>query len=246
MGRSDRTDARSEARRPSADGSAENACLLCGCARFASHQCGTAEALEKFVFNDEELARLHGPVGIYIGSRTFSSVRCIELDRRTAMHCRASEWPIKTHVTDGPYTEWKEVVGGLFVIEADSLDDGLRIASMHPAATLGKEGGWAVELIPMDFYLARQGPRRLSRMGSRLHELLQGFVSRRGGVRSIPAGPCRATGPVDASAPFGRARRPRPFRETLRPFRRRPTLGASHLRGPTSHRATLRCVGEYL
>ena len=111
------------------------------------------------------------------------------------MHCRASECPIKTHVTDGPYTEWKEVVGGLFVIEADSLDDGLRIASMHPAATLGKEGGWAGELIPMDFYLARQGPRRLSRMGSRLHELLQGFVSRRGGVRSIPAGPCLATGP---------------------------------------------------
>jgi hypothetical protein len=26
---------------------------------------------------------------------------------------------------------------------------------MHPAATLGEEGGWAVELIPLDFYLAR-------------------------------------------------------------------------------------------
>lgn len=25
---------------------------------------------------------------------------------------------------------------------------------MHSAATLGEEGGWAVELIPMDFYLA--------------------------------------------------------------------------------------------
>jgi hypothetical protein len=25
---------------------------------------------------------------------------------------------------------------------------------MHPAATLGEEGGWAVELIPMDFYQA--------------------------------------------------------------------------------------------
>jgi hypothetical protein len=61
----------------------------------------------------------------------------------------------KTYVTDGPYTESKEVVGGLFIIEADSLDDALRIASMHPAATLGEKGGWAVELIPMDFYLAR-------------------------------------------------------------------------------------------
>ncbi|WP_144138329.1 YciI family protein [Paraburkholderia sp. BCC1884] len=61
----------------------------------------------------------------------------------------------KTHVTDGPYTESKEVVGGLFVIEADSRDEALHIASMHPAATLGEEGGWVVELIPLDFYLGR-------------------------------------------------------------------------------------------
>jgi len=60
----------------------------------------------------------------------------------------------KTRITDGPYTESKEVVGGLFIIEADSHDEALRIASMHPAATLGEAGGWAVELIPMDFYLA--------------------------------------------------------------------------------------------
>jgi hypothetical protein len=61
----------------------------------------------------------------------------------------------KTHVTDGPYTESKEVVGGMFIIEADSREEALSIASMHPAATLGEEGGWAVELIPLDFYLGR-------------------------------------------------------------------------------------------
>lgn len=61
----------------------------------------------------------------------------------------------KTHVTDGPYTEAKEVVGGLFIIEADDADEALRIASMHPAAQIGDAGGWAVELIPMDFYLGR-------------------------------------------------------------------------------------------
>jgi hypothetical protein len=59
----------------------------------------------------------------------------------------------KTNVSDGPYIESKEVVGGLFIIEADSHDEALRIASMHPAAMLGEEGGWAVELIPLDFYL---------------------------------------------------------------------------------------------
>jgi hypothetical protein len=59
----------------------------------------------------------------------------------------------KTQITDGPYIESKEVVGGLFIIEADDHDEALRIASMHPAAQIGEEGEWAVELIPMDFYL---------------------------------------------------------------------------------------------
>ena len=59
----------------------------------------------------------------------------------------------KTQVSDGPYAESKEVVGGLFIIEADSPDEALLIASMHPAAQIGEEGEWAVELIPMDFYL---------------------------------------------------------------------------------------------
>jgi hypothetical protein len=58
-----------------------------------------------------------------------------------------------TRITDGPYSESKEVVGGLFIIEADSHDEALRIAAMHPAATLGEAGGWAVELIPLPFYL---------------------------------------------------------------------------------------------
>ena len=58
----------------------------------------------------------------------------------------------KTQIVDGPYTESKEVVGGLFLIEADSLDEALRIAAMHPAAQLGEAGEWAVELIPLDFY----------------------------------------------------------------------------------------------
>ncbi|MFK2903504.1 hypothetical protein ISP17_05995 [Dyella ginsengisoli] len=59
----------------------------------------------------------------------------------------------KTQITDGPYIESKEVVGGLFIIEADDADEALRIASMHPAAQIGEEGDWAVQLIPLDFYL---------------------------------------------------------------------------------------------
>lgn len=74
-----------------------------------------------------------------------------DLDRWKTLRPRGG----KTLVSDGPYTETKEVVGGLFIIEADQPDEALRIASMHPAAQLGEEGGWAVELIPLDFYLAR-------------------------------------------------------------------------------------------
>ena len=58
-----------------------------------------------------------------------------------------------TQITDGPYIESKEVVGGLFIIEADDQEEALRIAAMHPAAQIGEEGDWAVELIPLDFYL---------------------------------------------------------------------------------------------
>lgn len=73
-----------------------------------------------------------------------------DLDRWRTLRTRGG----KAQVNDGPYTESKEVVGGLFIIEADSQDEALRIASMHPAAMLGEQGEWAVELIPLDFYLA--------------------------------------------------------------------------------------------
>ncbi len=59
----------------------------------------------------------------------------------------------KTQITDGPFAETKEVVGGLFIIDAADRDEALRLASMHPAAQIGEAGGWAVELIPLDFFL---------------------------------------------------------------------------------------------
>ncbi|MGZ8197317.1 MAG: YciI family protein [Burkholderiales bacterium] len=58
----------------------------------------------------------------------------------------------KPSVTDGPYTETKEQVGGFFIIEARELNDAIRVASMHPAALLGEHVGWAVEVRPIDFF----------------------------------------------------------------------------------------------
>ena len=61
-----------------------------------------------------------------------------------------------TSVTDGPFTEAKELVGSFFIVEADDLEDAVEIASLHPAARLGEELGFAVEVRPIEF-LGRPG-----------------------------------------------------------------------------------------
>ena len=55
----------------------------------------------------------------------------------------------KVVVTDGPFLESKEKVGGLVVIEARDLNEAIRIASLHPAAHLGEDLGWAIEVRPI-------------------------------------------------------------------------------------------------
>jgi hypothetical protein len=40
-------------------------------------------------------------------------------------------------VTDGPFAETKEQIGGLFLTELPDLDDAIRIASLVPAAEYG-------------------------------------------------------------------------------------------------------------
>ena len=56
----------------------------------------------------------------------------------------------KLTVTDGPFTEAKELVGGFVIIEAADYDEALRIAALHPAARMGEELGWGIELRPME------------------------------------------------------------------------------------------------
>ena len=43
----------------------------------------------------------------------------------------------KTLTTDGPFMETKEVLGGLFVVEADDIDTALALAERIPAARNG-------------------------------------------------------------------------------------------------------------
>jgi hypothetical protein len=48
-------------------------------------------------------------------------------------------------VTDGPFAETKEQIGGFFLIEAGDLDEALRIAAQWPSARIG-----SIEVRPVD------------------------------------------------------------------------------------------------
>ena len=58
----------------------------------------------------------------------------------------------KTAITDGPFVEAKEQVGGFFIIEARDLNDAIRVASLHPAAHMGEELGWGIEVRPIEAF----------------------------------------------------------------------------------------------
>ena len=58
----------------------------------------------------------------------------------------------KPMVTDGPFAETQEQIGAFFLIEAANWDEAVRIASLHPAAQLGGELGWGVEVRPIEFW----------------------------------------------------------------------------------------------
>jgi hypothetical protein len=55
-------------------------------------------------------------------------------------------------VTDGPFAEAKEQVGGYFLIEAKDRDEAVRLAARWPSARLG-----AIEVRPIEEALPSDG-----------------------------------------------------------------------------------------
>ena len=53
----------------------------------------------------------------------------------------------KTQLTDGPFAETKEQLGGYYLIEAKDLDEATRIAARIPSATFG-----SIEVRPLMKY----------------------------------------------------------------------------------------------
>ena len=58
----------------------------------------------------------------------------------------------KTQKIDGPFSEAKELVGGFFIIEAANAEEAVKTASLHPAATLGEQAGWRIDMHPIGFF----------------------------------------------------------------------------------------------
>ena len=60
----------------------------------------------------------------------------------------------KVIVTDGPYTETKELIGSIFIFEAENMDEAIELASIHPTTqvTKGEEFGWRIEIRPVHYF----------------------------------------------------------------------------------------------
>ncbi len=54
-------------------------------------------------------------------------------------------------VTDGPFLESKEVLGSFFIVEAETVEEAVKIAALHPAAAMpeGEPYGWGIEVWPL-------------------------------------------------------------------------------------------------
>lgn len=57
-------------------------------------------------------------------------------------------------VTDGPFTETKELVGSVFIFEAENMEEAIQLASLHPTTQIsrGEEFGWRIEIRPVHFF----------------------------------------------------------------------------------------------
>ncbi|BFT72643.1 YciI family protein [Paenibacillus sp. P36] len=64
----------------------------------------------------------------------------------------------KVRVTDGPFIETKEMIGSAFLIEAQDMEEAIRIASLHPTVQVasGEQFGWGIEIRPIHYFESRE------------------------------------------------------------------------------------------
>ena len=52
-------------------------------------------------------------------------------------------------VTQGSFIPSEFQLGSVFIVEADSMEEAIEVASLHPAARLGEEYGFGIEIRPL-------------------------------------------------------------------------------------------------
>jgi hypothetical protein len=106
--------------------------------------------------NQHEMSKLSREQFAALGEQC--KVHDAELHRTGAVRSvETLEWDVTTVrarngkpvVTDGPFVETRDVVASFLLIEARDLNDAIRIASLHPAANMGEELGWGIEIRPL-------------------------------------------------------------------------------------------------
>ena len=96
------------------------------------------------ICDDEEVSPSNEEIEADPGHRAWVA----DLERRDAMRFGARLRPVvdattvrvrdgETLVSDGPYAETKDVVGGVVIVECADLDEAVQIASGHPYARWG-------------------------------------------------------------------------------------------------------------
>lgn len=55
-------------------------------------------------------------------------------------------------VSDGPYAPTREPFGAFFIVEADSIEQAVEIARLHPGTHLGHIMAGGIEVRPIDHY----------------------------------------------------------------------------------------------
>lgn len=105
----------------------------------------------------------------------------------SAVHLRREQGSVR--VIDGPFAEAKEMVGGVFVVDATSMEDAVRVAKLHPTTQVadGERYGWTLEVRPIHHF-------RLADAGS------GAITSAQEGVRDLRDAYARAAHERDAAA----------------------------------------------
>ena len=88
------------------------------------HQADAQRMMDKCFAYDDELRR----GGHFLGGEALDSAR-------NAVTLRMKDGEVQ--VTDGPYVETKETLGGILLLEADDLNHAISLMSKHPGVRMG-------------------------------------------------------------------------------------------------------------